>query len=153
PEGLTMGACIYCGHCERFGCESNAKASPGVSILPALLSDAKFKLRSNAYVKDLVHDKGERKVKSVRYVDTRSGEEDETPSSLEILGVYGFTNNLLLLYSGIGEPYDPVTGKGSVGKNYCYQVGATPVTVFFEDKEINPFMASGAHGIMIDDFN
>jgi gluconate 2-dehydrogenase alpha chain len=72
---------------------------------------------------------------------------------LVILGAYVFTNNLLLLYSGIGQPYDPVTGKGSVGKNYCYQVGAAPVTVFFEDKEINPFMASGAHGIMIDDFN
>jgi gluconate 2-dehydrogenase alpha chain len=153
PEGLTMGACIYCGHCERFGCESNAKASPGVSILPALLSDGKFELRSNAYVKDLVHDKAARKVKSVRYVDTRSGEEYEQPASLVILGAYVFTNNLLLLYSGIGEPYDPVSRKGSVGKNYCYQVGAAAVTAFFEDKEINPFMASGAHGVMIDDFN
>src|SRR5438477_199307 len=23
PEGLTLGACEYCGHCERFGCEAN----------------------------------------------------------------------------------------------------------------------------------
>ena len=46
--------------------------------------------------------------------------------------------------SGIGEPYDPVTGKGAVGKNYCYQISGSGVTVFFEDKEINPFMAAGA---------
>src|SRR5215471_14249569 len=26
PEGVTLGACEYCGHCERFGCEANAKA-------------------------------------------------------------------------------------------------------------------------------
>ena len=28
PEGLTIGQCQYCGHCEFFGCEANAKASP-----------------------------------------------------------------------------------------------------------------------------
>jgi len=22
PEGVTLGACEYCGHCERFGCEA-----------------------------------------------------------------------------------------------------------------------------------
>ena len=26
PEGAVMGECVYCGFCERFGCESNAKA-------------------------------------------------------------------------------------------------------------------------------
>ena len=36
-EGLTLGACEYCGHCERFGCEANAKASPQSTILPVLL--------------------------------------------------------------------------------------------------------------------
>ena len=32
---------------------------------------------------------------------------------------YPFNNTLLLLTAGIGEPYDPRTGKGVVGKNYC----------------------------------
>src|SRR6516162_1714252 len=49
-EGLTLGACQYCGHCERFGCEANAKASPNACILPALLADSKFELRDHAYV-------------------------------------------------------------------------------------------------------
>ena len=48
PEGLTLGACEYCGHCERFGCEANAKASPNVCILPVLLADPKFELRTHA---------------------------------------------------------------------------------------------------------
>ena len=73
PEGLTLGACEYCGHCERFGCEANAKASPNVCVLPVLLADPKFELRTHAYVKELVYDKAARKVKAVRYVDTRSG--------------------------------------------------------------------------------
>jgi gluconate 2-dehydrogenase alpha chain len=152
-EGMTLGACEYCGHCERFGCEANAKASPNVCILPALLADQKFELRTHAQVKELVYDKAARKVTAVRYVDTRSGEEYEQPAGIVILGAYVFNNVLLMLTAGIGEPYDYKTGKGAVGRNYCYQVSGNAVTVFFEDKEINPFMAAGAHGVLIDDFN
>ena len=152
-EGLTLGACEYCGHCERFGCEANAKASPNVCVLPKLLEDSKFELRTYAQVKELVYDKQARKVKAVRYIDTRTGEEYEQPAGIVVLGAYVFNNVLLMLTAGIGEPYDYKTGKGAVGKNYCYQVSGNSVTVFFEDKEINPFMASGAHGVLIDDFN
>jgi gluconate 2-dehydrogenase alpha chain len=152
-EGQTLGACEYCGHCERFGCEANAKASPNVCILPALLADSKFELRTYAQVKELVYAKAARKVTAVRYVDTRTGEEYEQPAGIVILGAYVFNNVQLMLAAGIGEPYDYKTGKGAVGKNYCYQVSGNGVTVFFEDKEINPFMAAGSHGILIDDFN
>ena len=153
-EGLTLGACEYCGHCERFGCEANAKSSPQSTILPVLLQDKNFELRAYAYVKELVYDKQAKKVKAVRYVDTRSGEEFEQPAGIVLLGAYVFNNVLLMHMAGIGEPYDPATGKGTIGKNYCYQVSGNGVTVFFEDKEINPFMAAGAsHGMNVDDAN
>jgi gluconate 2-dehydrogenase alpha chain len=58
-----------------------------------------------------------------------------------------------MLTAGIGEPYDHKTGQGTVGKNYCYQISGNSVTVFFEDKEINPFMAAGSHGTNIEEFN
>ena len=117
------------------------------------LADPKFELRTHAQVKELVYDKAARKVTAVRYVDTRSGEEYEQPAGIVILGAYVFNNVLLMLTAGIGEAYDYKTGKGAVGKNYCYQVSGNAVTVFFQDKEINPFMAAGAHGVLIDDFN
>jgi gluconate 2-dehydrogenase alpha chain len=154
PEGMTLGACEYCGHCERFGCEANAKASPQSTILPVLTADKNFELRTYANVKELVYDRQAKKVKAVRYVDIRSGEEFEQPAQLILLGAYVFNNMLLMRTAGIGEQYDPATGKGAIGKNYCYQVSGNAVTVFFEDKEVNPFMAAGAsHGMNIDDFN
>ena len=153
PEGLTLGACEYCGHCERFGCEANAKARRTSASCPICLPDPKFELRTYAYVKELVYDKQAKKVKAVRYVDTRSGEEFEQPAGLVVLGAYVFNNVLLMLTAGIGEPYDHKTGQGSVGKNYCYQISGNSVTVFFEDKEINPFMAAGSHGTNIEEFN
>jgi gluconate 2-dehydrogenase alpha chain len=153
PEGITMGECVYCGFCERFGCESNAKASPNTNILPVLLRDPKFSMKTHAWVKNLNYDKQAKKVKSVTYIDTRSGEEYEQPAGIVILGAYVFNNTLLMLLAGIGEPYDPVTGKGTVGKNYCYQYTGAGVSLFYEDKEMNPFMSTGAFGSIMDDFN
>ena len=62
PEGATLNACQYCGHCDRFGCAVNAKASPNATLHPALLGDPRFELRDHAYVKQLVYDKSARKV-------------------------------------------------------------------------------------------
>lgn len=152
PEGNTLGGCVYCGHCERFGCEANAKASPNSTLLPGLLREPRFTLRTNAYVRDLAYDRAGRKVTAVRYVDQLSGLEYEQPAELVILGAYVFSNTLLLRVSGIGVPYDPATGQGVVGKNYCYQTGVG-AQVFFADKELNPFMGAGALGTSIDDVN
>jgi gluconate 2-dehydrogenase alpha chain len=60
---------------------------------------------------------------------------------LVVLSAYPFNNVALLLSAGIGQPYDPVTGKGVVGKNFCLQV-MSGVQIFVED-EINPFIGTG----------
>ena len=150
PEGMTIGQCQYCGHCEFFGCESNAKASPLVCILPALRQDKRFELRSQAYVSRLIYEKAAKKVRAVVYIDRRTGEEIEQPADLVVLCAYPFNNTLLLLTAGIGEPYDPVTAKGVVGKNYCQQTNSS-VTLFVDD-EINPFIGTGSSPAAIDDF-
>jgi gluconate 2-dehydrogenase alpha chain len=36
PDGMQLGQCQFCGHCERFICEANAKASPEVLLYPML---------------------------------------------------------------------------------------------------------------------
>jgi gluconate 2-dehydrogenase alpha chain len=152
-EGLTLGGCQYCGFCERNGCEANAKAGPQVCVLPLLRTDPKFTLRDRAWVSRLSYDKAAKKVTGILFTDTRTGEEYEQPAGLVVLSAYVFGNISLLLNSGIGEPYDPVTGKGAVGKNYCYQLSRLGVTLFFEDKFFNPFMGSPGTQMVMDDFN
>jgi gluconate 2-dehydrogenase alpha chain len=150
-EGLTLGACQYCGFCERNGCEANAKAGPHVCVLPLLRLDPKFTLRARSWVSRLVYDKAARKVTGVVYTDTRNGEEYEQPAGLVVLSAYVFGNVSLLFHSGIGEPYDPATGKGAVGKNYCYQLSRMGVTMYFENKEFNPFMGAPGSVMALDD--
>jgi gluconate 2-dehydrogenase alpha chain len=149
PEGLTIGQCEYCGHCELFGCEANAKASPNVCVLPVLMADPKFELRTHAYVSRLIYDKAAKKVRGVVYIDRNTGEEIEQPAEMVVLCAYPFNNVGLMLGAGIGEPYDPLTGKGVVGKNYCFQVNAN-LPIFVED-EINPFIGTGATPAAMDD--
>jgi gluconate 2-dehydrogenase alpha chain len=69
-----------------------------------------------------------------------------------ILCSFALNNVRMMLLSGIGEPYDPGTGKGNVGRNYAYQTMSAVQVFFDESVNINPFMRSGANGTLIADF-
>jgi gluconate 2-dehydrogenase alpha chain len=90
PDGMQLGQCQFCGHCERFICV--------------------------------------------------------------VLSSFTMSNTKFLLMAGIGTPYDPKTGHGVVGKNFCHQT-MSGTRVFFKDRWINPFLASGASQTVIDEFN
>ena len=151
-EGIALGECQYCGYCNRIGCEANAKASANTTVLPVLRGDPKFELRTRAFVTRLLYDKDARRVTGVVYTDLRTGEEYEQPANIVVLSSYVFGNTQALLLAGIGQPYDRATGKGLVGKNYCYQFEAGAVA-FFEGREWNPYIGSAGVGVCIDDFN
>ncbi|HEY2230105.1 MAG TPA: GMC family oxidoreductase [Xanthobacteraceae bacterium] len=151
-EGLDLGACEYCGYCNKMACEANAKASANTTLMPLLRSDSKFELRTRAFATRLIYDKAGKKVTGVVYTDLRTGEEYEQPANMVVLSSFVFSNTQSLLLAGIGEPYDRATGKGVVGKNYCYQFEAG-AEAFFENAEWNPFMGSAGTSACIDDFN
>jgi gluconate 2-dehydrogenase alpha chain len=132
--GAQLGACTYCGFCEKFGCGNYSKASPQTTVLPYLLAKPNFTLKTG-----------------VTYVNS-AGEEFFQPAEMVFLSAYILQNVRLLLLSGIGQPYDPATGQGVVGKNYAYQTMSS-VNVFFDDKILNPFIGAGALATVIDDFN
>lgn len=152
PDGMKLGQCQYCGFCERFGCESNAKGSPVVTVIPVALRNPNVELRTYTWVTKVLKDSTGKKATGVVYVNTLTGEEMEQPADLVILSAYGLSNVHLMLLSGIGKPYDPETQTGVIGKNYAYQAGAG-VTLFFEGKSFNPYIAAGGWGTSIDDFH
>lgn len=150
PEGMSLRTCMFCGFCERYGCEHYAKSSPQTVLLPVLLKDPNFTLRTQCQVLRINLDKDGKHATGVTYVDA-AGREFEQPASLVIVGMFSLNNVRMLLLSGIGQPYDPATGKGVVGRNYAYQT-TSGVQVFFDEKvNINPFMRSGASGTVISD--
>ncbi|WP_431029960.1 GMC family oxidoreductase [Lysinibacillus sp. LZ02] len=149
PDGQTINACQYCGFCERFGCEYGAKSSPEITVIPTALATGNYEVRFNANVVEILT-QGD-KATGVRYMDVQTGEEFIQPASVVVLTSYVLNNAKLLMVSNIGEMYDPTTGRGTLGRNYCYQI--LPGATGFYDEQFNTFMGAGALGMSLDDYN
>jgi gluconate 2-dehydrogenase alpha chain len=149
PDGVERPGCTYCGYCERFGCMIGAKAQPSNTLLPVLARRRNFSLRPECWVQRIVHKDG--RARGVVYRDAKGGEFFQ-PADLVFLASWTLNNTRLLLLSQIGEPYHPVSGKGSVGRNLTHQVAA-PAAVGFFEKPLNRFMGAGSAGVAIADFD
>jgi gluconate 2-dehydrogenase alpha chain len=151
PLGVKMGQCTYCGFCERFGCANYSKASAQTSILPVLMRKSNFEARTESEVIRINLDASGKHATGVTYVDS-SGAQWEQPADLVLVCAFSFHNPRMLLLSGIGQPYDPSTRQGTVGRNYAYQT-TSGIQLLFNDKIFNPFVSSGALAQVVDDFN
>ncbi len=153
PLNVRMGPCTYCGFCEWFGCGNYSKASPQTTLLPVLLRKANFEARDLCEVTRINTDSTGKRATGVTFVDA-SGNEFEQPAELVILSAFTIFNVQLLLLSKIGTPYDPVSNKGVIGRNFTHQTISDVESFFDKSKFIfNPFIASGSIGMCIDEFN
>lgn len=147
PDGQTINACQYCSYCMMYGCDFGAKSDPVVTVIPTAKETGNFELRTNAYARRVIHENG--KATGVLYVDTRTGMEYEQPADIVVLGGYSLSNTKLMLLSEIGEPYDPKTKKGVIGKNSAgFQLGTPGGSArgFFENEKFNLAMGAGSLG-------
>lgn len=152
PYGMQLGPCNFCGYCEGFGCYMYAKASPQACILPALLAKPNFELRDRSHVTRVQLDSDGKRATGVTYLDAQ-GREVFQPARIVVLCAFQMHNVRLLLLSGIGTPYDPATGTGTVGRNFAYQKNSAVSLFFDKDVHIDPFIGAGSGGQAFDDFN
>jgi gluconate 2-dehydrogenase alpha chain len=152
-DGVTRPACTYCGFCTAYGCMIGAKAQPTTILLPVIKKHSNVSIRTRASVRRILHDgpATNRRARGVTYID-ESGKEVFQPAELVFLSSFILNNSRLLLLSGIGEPYNPATGKGNLGRNLTHQV-IVPAAMLFFDKPLNRFMGTGSVGMSIDDFD
>jgi gluconate 2-dehydrogenase alpha chain len=148
PDGISRPGCAYCGYCSRFGCMIGAKAQPTNTLLPILLKRRSVTLRTGCNVRRVLHRDG--RATGVLYVDEQ-GVETEQPARVVIVASWTLNNARLLMLSRIGDPYDPATGKGTLGRNLTHQV--SQFTGIFLDKPLNGFMGAGGLGVTLADFD
>ena len=151
PLGIAMGQCTMCGFCERFGCANYSKSSAQTTVLPVLMKKKNFEVRTLCEVLHVDKDASGKMAKGVTYVDSSDNVYFQ-PADLVIVTAFALHNARLMMLSGIGKIFDPKTGEGTIGRNYCYQTNAG-VKVFFEDKNFNPYIAAGSLGMTCDDYN
>ena len=123
-EGIALNPCVYCGFCERYGCEQFAKASPQAVILPKLREYSNFELRTGAQVLKINLDSTGKKATGVSYMDEQ-GREFEQPASLVLCTAFILNNIRMLLLSGIGKPYDRSPRRGPLDATMRTRLKAT----------------------------
>jgi gluconate 2-dehydrogenase alpha chain len=145
-------ACVYCGHCNNYGCHINAKAATLYTVIPVALKTGNVDLRTNTKVFRVNSDDSGR-VTGVSYF-TPEKQVQEQRARVVILAGYAFENTrLLLLSDGSKRPGQGLANSsGMVGKGL---VGHGDVRIFglFDDYIINSFIGPGSAAIRIDDFN
>ena len=125
--GVSRNGCAYCGWCGglcNYPCEVGAKTSSHVSTIPAALATNKFDMRLNAYVTRINTD-STGKATGVTYYDS-SGIVHNQPAKVVFNGLWGHNLIRAMRLSGIGNPYNPVTHTGSLGRGL--QFGYYPST-------------------------
>src|SRR5699024_6952468 len=130
-----------------------AKSDPIITVIPTAQETGNFELRTYANVTRILYEDGI--ATGVLYTDLRTGKEYEQPADVVAMTSYTFNNVRLLLLSEIGTPYDPETGEGVIGKNFCdHHVadGASNAQGFFDDKKFNLHMGAGGLGAIFSDF-
>jgi gluconate 2-dehydrogenase alpha chain len=152
PYGCQMGPCNACGFCSDYGCLNYSKASPNISILPVLRLRKNFEMRTNSQVLKVNLDSDGKKATGVTYLDAQ-GREVEQQADLVLLCAFSLFNVHLMLLSGIGKPYDPQTGEGTIGRNYSYQNLNRVVLFFGKEVQANQFIGIGGAGTTMDNLN
>jgi gluconate 2-dehydrogenase alpha chain len=100
-----------------------SKAQPTNTLLPVIAKQKSVSIRALCSVRRILHEQNgkQRHAKGVVYVDS-AGQEIFQPADLVILSSWTLNNTRLLLLSGIGQAYTPISCKGTLGRNLTHQV-------------------------------
>lgn len=151
PYGNQIAPCNYCGYCSKYPCLNYSKASPQTAVMDALKRMENFSYEVHANVMKVVLHDDKKTAKGVIYID-KDGNECFQPAKIVVLSSFQFCNVRLMLLSGIGQPYNPLTEEGVIGRNYAF-LSNGGATLFFKDKNFNPFATAGATGQMFNDIS
>ena len=144
-------ACVYCGHCNNYGCHVGAKTATPFTVIPVALETGNLDLRTRSKVFRIETD-ARGKVTGVAYFDAE-GRAQHQSASVVVLGafVYEITRLLLLSGSGEGKRRGLANSSGRVGRHVMAH-GNVRASGLFDDTYVNAFIGPNA-GMRMDDFN
>ena len=146
-------ACVYCAHCNFYGCHVHAKAATLYTTIPVALATGNFDLRTESKVFRIDTDVAG-KVTGVSYFDA-DGNVQQQKSRVVILSAFVFEHTRLLLLSKTdsGTFTEGLANSSSyVGRNILAH-GDVRAMGLFDDFIINGFIGPGSAAMRIDDFN
>ena len=111
-------ACVYCGHCNFYGCHVHAKSATLYTTIPVAVATGNFDLKTRAKVFRINSDSSGQ-VTGVNYFDA-GGQAHEQRARVVILSAFVFEHVRLLLLSKTSAPISCkglANSSGYVGRN------------------------------------
>jgi gluconate 2-dehydrogenase alpha chain len=124
--GVSINACVYegwCGEGCNYVCETGAKANSAYRTIPAAIKTGNLTMALDSYVFRLDTDPTTGNVTAVRYYDAQ-GNVNVQPAKAFVNTLWGFNIVRLMLLSGIGNPYNPTTVSGTLGRAAVQPTGS-----------------------------
>ncbi len=146
-------ACVYCGHCNFYGCHVHAKSASLYITIPVAVKTGNFELKTNAKVCRINSD-ASGQVTGVNYFDA-DGREHEQRARVVILSAFIFEHARLLLLSKTDSgkfAKGLANSSGYVGRNILAH-GDVRAMGAFDDFIVNGYIGPGSAAMRIDDFN
>jgi choline dehydrogenase-like flavoprotein len=111
--------CIHCGFCMGFGCETGAKSSTLVTMIPQAEATGRCEIRPLSTVHSLETDARGR-VSEVRYFDAGGAERSQRAKAVILAANGAETPRLLLMSASARFPDGLANGNGLVGRHLMF---------------------------------
>jgi choline dehydrogenase-like flavoprotein len=142
------GACVQCGFCEQFGCETGAKSSTLVAMIPDALRTGRCELRPDSYARKVEISRAG-KVMGVKYYDATRREVFQRAKAVVLCANGAETPRLLLMSKSTLFPDGLANAHGVVGTNLMFNGGAFAGALY--EHEVNGFKGT-VDSRMVQDF-
>jgi choline dehydrogenase-like flavoprotein len=131
---MGRGACINCGMCSGFGCQTKARSSSAVSLLPYAQATGHCEIRPNSYVREISVDASGKVTGAVYFDKANDNREMFQKAKAVVLCANGTeTPRLLLLSKSARYPNGLANSNGVVGKNLMSGNSGYYANALFDD--------------------
>jgi choline dehydrogenase-like flavoprotein len=132
------GACINCGMCSGYGCQTKARSSSAVALLPDAVATNKCEIRVNCYVREISVDRSGKVTGAVYFDKANNNCEVFQKAKVVVLSANGTeTPRLLLMSKSARFPNGLANSSGVVGKYLMSGNGGGASALF--DKPLNEY--------------
>ncbi|HUG97586.1 MAG TPA: GMC family oxidoreductase [Gammaproteobacteria bacterium] len=123
--------CIHCGFCMGFGCETGAKSSTLVTMIPQAEATGRCEIRPQSTVHRL-ETGADGRVREVLYFDAEGREQAQRVRAVVLAANGAETPRLLLMSASDRHPDGLANGSGYVGRNLMFN-GHSGTHAWFEE--------------------
>jgi choline dehydrogenase-like flavoprotein len=132
------GACINCGMCSGYGCQTKARSSSAVALLPEAVATNRCEIRAHSYVREISVDRTGKVTGAIYFDKANNNREVFQKAKVVVLSANGTESpRLLLLSKSARFPNGLANSSGVVGKYLMSGNGGGASGLF--DKPLNEY--------------